>query len=495
MTRAYLEEDMLPKMAYYLSLRGDGFSKVAAATEVARRLPMYNTVGSTIKKGRKFWLPWATFPAEAARITKNNIQDYPLRMMPWLRAPQIMQTTASGMGIAPETRAGVEEAEKQLPWWAQKPTTIIAEGGATAKIGGATTGAVVGAFAGGFRGPSGAVAGAVVGGVTGGIAAALATDEEHEKHLRGSLMDWLPHSTTFLASTSEDWAGEGLVPARDFSGIIEQMPAEPLALLKPMIDAMNGEDAFGNPVGDGTVFNGTMKAIAGTIGLVAPPIIQKYGFKTTMPDVPASVDPLGITNISRLKIEGGSLLPFMDPAMDPMTGMVGSLGHDFFLNNMGTFKSYMASGEQQLANETITERHMGDIRNKLSKNLAFHLENGNDKEVVGLLSEVQSTFSKQFADDPRMATAKYTEWLERRKDAIGRHPKLRNWSDEELITRIQRAGYAAGEARSAARNNMLQALRDEQAVRNISEGGSGGGLTSSALSGGGLTSDMSSTTL
>jgi hypothetical protein len=181
--------------------------------------------------------------------------------------------------------------------------------------------------------------------------------------------------------------------------------------------------------------------------------------------------------------------------MDPMTGMVGSLGHDFFLNNMGTFKSYMASGEQQLANETITERHMGDIRNKLSKNLAFHLENGNDKEVVGLLSEVQSTFSKQFADDPRMATAKYTEWLERRKDAIGRHPKLRNWSDEELITRIQRAGYAAGEARSAARNNMLQALRDEQAVRNISEGGSGGGLTSSALSGGGLTSDMSSTTL
>jgi hypothetical protein len=497
MTRTYLEEDMLPKMAYYLSLRGDGFSKVAAATEVARRLPMYNTVGSTIKKGRKFWLPWATFPAEAMRITKNNIQDYPLRMMPWLRAPQIMQSMASGMGVAPDTRAGVAEAERQLPWWAQKNTTVLTEGDFAAQAGGAATGAVVGGFAGGFAGPKGAVAGMAAGAAIGGIAASLATDEEHEKQLRGSLMDWLPHSTTFLASTSADWAGEGLLPAQSFQGLIEQMPAEPLAILKPMIDAISGEDAFGNPVGDGTVHNGIAKAIAGTIGLLAPPVIQKYGFQTRMPDVPATVDPFGITNIARLKVEGGSLIPFMDPAMDPMTGMVGSLGHDFFLNNMGVFKSYMASGEQQLTNETITERHMGDVRNKLSKNLAFHLENGNDKEVVGLLSEVQSTFSKQFAADPRKASAKYTEWLERRKDQIGRHPKLRNWSEEELATRIQQAGYAQGEARSAARNSLLQALRDEQAVRGISDGGDGGGgmLSSNALGGDGLSSDLSSDVL
>jgi hypothetical protein len=499
MTRAYLEEDMLPKMAYYLSLRADGFSKVGAATEVARRLPMYNTVGSTIKKGRKFWMPWATFPAEAARITKNNIQDYPLRMMPWLRAPQILQATASGMGIAPDTREGVEEAEKMLPWWAQKSTTVVAEGGAVAKIGGATTGAVAGAWAGGLMGGAkGVVMGAAGGAVVGGVAAAMATDEEHEKHLRGSLMDWLPHSTTFLATTSKDWAGEGIIPARTFQGMIEQMPAEPLAILKPMLDAMNGEDAFGNPVGDGTAFNGTMKALAGTIGLLAPPIVQKYGFQTRLPDVPVPIDPLGITNIARLKVEGGSIIPFMDPAMDPMTGMVGSLGHDFFLNNFGTFKSYMATAETQLANETITERHMGDVRNKLTKNLTFHLENGNDKEVVGLLSEVQSTFSKQFAADPRQAQMKYTEWLERRKTQIGRHPRLRNWSEEELTARLRQAGHAAGEARSEARNHMLQALRDEMKVRGMGAGSSGlgsgvsgsgvgegdGGLSESGLSSG-----------
>ncbi len=491
MTKAYLEEDMLPKMAYYLSLRGDGMSKLAAATEVARRLPMYNTVGSTIKKGRKFWLPWATFPAEAMRITKNNIQDYPLRMMPWLRAPQIMQAMASGMGIAPGTRGEVEEAERQLPFWAQKDTTVLTEGGAGAKIGGAATGAVVGAFAGGLKGPVGAVAGAAIGGAVGGIAAALATDEEHEGHLRGSMMDWLPHSTFMLANTSRDWAGEGIFPAQDFQGIMEQLPAEPLAILKPMIDAMAGEDAYGNPVGDGTIWNGTAKAIAGTIGLLAPPIIQKYGFKTTMPDVPASLDPFGITNIARLKIEGGKAIPFVDPARDPMTGMVGSLGHDFFLNNFGAFKSYQATGEQQLANETITERHMGEIRNHLTKNLAFHLENGNDKEVVGLLSEVQSTFAKQFAHDPRLAQSKYTAWLDNNLQKIGRHPRLRNWTDEELRSRIQRAGFAAGEARSEARNRLLQALRDELNVRGSGAGGSGG-LISSPISGSGITSGITS---
>ena len=475
MTKAYLEQDMLPKMAYYLDLRADGFSKVAAATEVARRLPMYNTVGSTIKFGRKHWIPWATFPAEAARITKNNIQDYPLRMMPWLRAPQIMQAMASGMGIAPGTRGEVEEAEKMLPWWAQKPTTVIAEGGATAKIGGATTGAMAGAWMFG-KTPGGAVAGAVGGAIVGGAMAALATDEEHEKQLRGSLMDWLPHSTTFFSNTSEDWGGDGIFPAQDFPGMLEQLPAEPLAILKPILDAMNGEDAFGEPVGDGTVFGGTMKAIAGSIGLMAPPIIQKYGFQTRMPDVPASFDPFGITNVARLKVEGGSIIPFVDPAVDPMTGMVGSLGHDFFLNNFGTFKSYMASSETQLSNETITERHMGDVRNKISKNLSFHLENGNDKDVVGLLSEVQSTFSKQFADDPRKAQDKYSAWLEGKTALIGRHPRLRNWSDEELKERLRQAGFAAGEARSAARNSMLQALRDEMRVRGMDSGSGGGGL-------------------
>jgi len=469
MTRAYLEQDMLPKMAYYLSLRADGLSKLAAATEVARRLPMYNTVGSTVKFGRKFWVPWATFPAEAARITKNNIQDYPLRMMPWLRAPQIMQTIASGMGIAPNNAAEVEATTKQLPWWAQKNTTVIAKGSAIAKTGGAAGGALAGAFIGGQRGPTGAVVGAALGATAGGIAMALATDEQDEKELRGALMDWIPHSTLGLASTSRDWAGEGALPWQTFQGSLEQLPAEPLAILKPIIDVVSGKDAFGNPVGDGTFFGGVAKSIAGAIGLAAPPIIQKYGFKMSTPDVPASIDPFGITNISRLKVEGGKLLPFVDPAVDPMTGLVGSLSNDFFLNNFGAFKAYRANAEQQLANETITERNMGEVRNYLTKNLAFHLENGNDEEVVGLLNEVMSTFAKQYANDPRTAQAKYTKWLENHVTQIGRHPRLRGWSEEEIVKRMNQAGYAAGEARSAARNQVFEALRQELLIRNTQE--------------------------
>jgi hypothetical protein len=324
---------------------------------------------------------------------------------------------------------------------------------------------LTGAFAGGLRGPGGAVAGAAAGAVAGGVLAALATDEQHSKELRGSLVDFLPHSTFLLSSTSRDFAGEGLLPFQNIQGALEQAPAEPLAILKPMIEVLSGEDAFGNPVGDGTFKGGVAKSVAGLIGLLAPPIIQKYGFKTNTPDVPASFDPFGITNISRLKIEGGKIIPFVDPASDPMTGMIGSLGHEFFLNNFGVWKSYIATGEQQLANETITERNMGIIRNHITKNLAFHLENGHDKDVVGLLSEVQSTYAKQFAHDPRMAQDKYTEWLERHVKQIGRHPKLRKWSEEEIIKRLQRAGFAAGEARSEARNKLLQALRDELRVR------------------------------
>jgi hypothetical protein len=169
-----------------------------------------------------------------------------------------------------------------------------------------------------------------------------------------------------------------------------------------------------------------------------------------------------------------------------MTGMVGSLGHDFFLNNFSVFKSYRASGEQQLANETITERHMGDVRNHITKNLAYHLENGNDKEVVGLLSEVMSTFAKQFAHDPRLAQAKYTTWLEGQTSKIGRHPRLRNWTEDEFVSRVRRAGHAAGEARSEARNRLLQAMRDERRVRGLG-GESTSGLISSPIKGVGIT--------
>ena len=458
LTTAYLAEDMVPKMALYMHFRGQGMTQKAAATLVARRLPMYNTVGTSISLGRKWAFPWATFSTEAARITKNNIMDNPIRMLPWLRAPQIMQSMASGFGFAPGTREEVKAAEKQLPFWAQKGTTIVTEGQAGASVGGGVLGGLLGGFAGAYAGggPSGVVGGATAGAIGGALLGAMTTDEDHSNQLRGALQDWLPYSTFTLSNTSADFGGD-ILPFKDIEGMIEQSPIEPVAILQPMISIIKGEDQFGRPI-DPEVGGGLAKTVAAAIGFLSPPLIQKYGFKITTPQTSLPGDPTGITNVNRLLIDTGN-------AIDPQTGLPGSLNHDFFLNNFSLWKSYAVNAEQQIANENKTEAHMGDIRNNISRNLAFHLENGNETEIVNMLSRVQGTFAQQYAYDPRKATEKYGEWLNRYVKAIGRHPKLRNWTEDELLERLNQSLYTQGEARSAARNNMLQSLRDEMKVR------------------------------
>jgi hypothetical protein len=427
---------------------------------------MYNTVGSAIKKGRKFAFPWATFPAEAMRITKNNIQDHPLRMIPWLRAPQIMQSVFSGMGYAPDTREAVEDVKNQLPVWAQGHTTVVGEGGAIGLLGAGGTGALMGGAAGAAIGKSGVAAG-IGAAIGGGISAALSsvtTDEFHAKQMRGAMMDWLPHSTFLQTTTAEEYYGK-YMPAKDIQGILEQMPAEPLAILKPMISAFSGETAYGEAVGDGTLGGGLEKTIAGMLGFLAPPLLQKYGFKLTTPDVPLYDGPGGgIINYSRALVDSGN-------AVDPMTGRPGSMTHDFIMNNVGMFKSYAATGEQQLANEAITEKHMGKVRKHLVKNLDYHLDMEDDEEVVGILTKIQGSFTEQYMHDPRTAQLKYTEWLKKHSKTLGRHPKLKMWSDEEIKKRLDLAGQLGADARSRARNTLIQALRDEQQARRRTKGG------------------------
>jgi hypothetical protein len=454
LTKAYLGEDMVPKMAYFLHLRGQGLSRQAAATEVARRLPMYGTVGSAIKGSRRFAFPWATFPAEAVRITKNNIQDHPLRMIPWLKAPQLMQSAFSAMGYSEGPR-GVAETKKQLPFWAQSPTTVVTEADTGAVVGGGMTGAIVGGALGAAvtRSAGGAYAGMGAGAILAAMTSAFTTSDEAGEQMRGAMMDFLPHSTFMMTTNSVDFGGEYL-PFKDLKGAIEQSPAEPLAILKPLVAAFSGETPYGEPVGRGTVGSGLAKTFAGMVGFLAPPLIQKYGLKLTTPDVPLWGEPTGITNVSRFLTDTGQ-------AIDPMTGRPGSMSHDFLLNNFGAWKSYSATAEQQLANEAMADRNLEKVRNNLTKNLKYHLENQNERDVVRILSNVQATFANQYVYDPLLAQNKYTAWLERHAKTLGRHPKLRGWSEEELIARLEEAGELAGYARSSARNKLIDTLRTE----------------------------------
>ena len=458
MTKAYTAEDMIPKMSMFMHLRSQGFSQTAAAIETGRRLPMYNTVGSTIKGARKWVFPWLTFSTEAARITKNNLMDNPIRMIPWLNMPGILQTMAAGYeGRSPED---VEEGKRSLPFFGQTPTTVMATGQTQSVAGGAATGALVGGIMGALRGGgAGGMAGLGLGAAAGAAFGGITTTKEAGEQLRGAMMDWLPHSSFMLTSTSPDveWT---------WKNAIEQIPSSPLAIIKPFYESFSGETAWGQEVGSEGLTDSIGKMFAGMIGNMAPPIIQKYGFKVTTPDVSLSQAITGhhlpgdFTNVSRALIDTGIKI-------DPLSGKAGSLSQDFVLNNSGMWKSFAASPATRLANEGMAQRNQEAVRTYLAKNLDFYLVNGEDEQSVGILEKIQKSFAKQYVGDPRLAQEKYDDWVKRRIKKIGQHPRLKTWSKEELENRLRTSGSYASETRGMAREEMIKFLQQETRIRNM----------------------------
>lgn len=468
MTKWYLGEDMVPKMSYFMKLRAQGLTREAAVIEVGRRLPMYSTVGSTVRAGRKFAFPWASFPTEALRITKNNLMDNPLRMVPWLHMPQIVQSLMSAANPEVGSPELVAEAKRGLPMYGQKPTTVVSSTDTAAAVGGGVTGGLTGAIAGGVTaGVPGALVGGALGALGGKEIAQYFSDDSKGDVVRGSILNWLPHSSFFLTSNSPDYTlGGG--PWETLQQVQEQLPAEPLAILKPLIDIAAGKTDFGADIGAEGLGDQTGKAIAGFMGFLAPPWIQKYGLKTTTPDVAATQQMFGtafpgdISNVSKLLIDMGA-------SVDPSTGKPGNLSLDLLLNNFGMWKSYSADPKTQLANEVSTDDNMEQIRTYLKKNLDYHLQNGNDDIAMTILTKLQGTYSRQYADNPRKAQEKYDAMLEKLRGSIGKHPKLRRWSEDELKERIREAGGFAGEERGKSRDLLISAMKKELMIRRLSK--------------------------
>ena len=481
MNEAYVAEDMIPKMSLFIHYRSKGLTPAAAAIETGRRLPMYNTVGSAVVQGRKWAFPWLTFTTEAARITKNNLMDHPLRTMPWLHAPAIVQSLMAG--AEGRSYEDVQEGKRNLPLFGQSATTVIGTGQSQTALAGAATGAFAGAAAGMLKGGA---AGGVIGGVMGAAAGAgvLGMINKDEDQLRGAMMDWLPHSAFMLTSLSPDFQWSNA------QSVIEQMPSQPLAIIKPFMETLSGETAWGQPIGSEGLGDSIKHMMAGYIGLMAPPLIQKYGFRVTTPDISASQALIGkdlsfdITNVSRGLIDTGIQI-------DPATGKPGNLSQDFLLNNFGMWKSYGAGPAGRLSNEGMIERHQQEIRTYLSKNLDYHLANGHDEDSSNILLKVQRSFAKQYINDPRMAQDKFNAWLKKHEKAVGQHPRLRNWSQEELKHRVMTAAGFAKEARGQARDEMLKFLAEEQRIRKMGSAATAPGVAGKALNkqgavGGGL---------
>lgn len=244
-SKIYMAEDDVAKLGYYLGMRQQGMSRQAALTEVGRRLPIYSHVGPTIREARRIVLPWVSFPAEAMRITKNNLMDHPLRTMMLFHSYKGMQAMA--YPFTSESAEGLRGQMANLPTYAQRPGRTI-----------------------------------------------MTPFRDSNNNMRSMSLDWLPH-TSFLPPTSAKEA-----PFLKKIGVfgIDQ----PHPILTGIMSAFTGKDAWGNdipldPQNPAADFGKTMGL--SLFGFVAPPLVEKYFARSNQPypwyklyqDAGVNVDP------------------------------------------------------------------------------------------------------------------------------------------------------------------------------------------------------------
>lgn len=222
----YMAEDAVPKLAYYMNLRRNGMSPDSAAMEVARRLPMYHTTGRFVAGSRKVLLPWISFPAEAFRIMKNNVEDYPLRTAMWLHAPNMVQ---AAMGLASgQSYEEVKDVKTNLPVWAQRSSTVVTP------------------------------------------------HRDSNDNIRAAVLDWLPHTAILPPSTAKEVSPLKKLPM----GLDNPMP-----IFGGIVSAMTGKDAWGRDVPNNpdTIGDDIWRSSLNLMGFVAPPFVQKYLLNTSGP--------------------------------------------------------------------------------------------------------------------------------------------------------------------------------------------------------------------
>lgn len=223
---AYMAEDAVPKMAYYLNLRQRGFTRGAAAMEVGRRMPMYQGVGVVSQSARGWFLPWVTFSTEMTRILKNNMIDYPLRTAMMLQIPGLAQVGSNSIAGAmgrPMTPQGTQDAREQLPAWADRPNSIITP------------------------------------------------IEDRNADLRSMTLDFLPYSSVMPPSIS------------DTSTLLKKLPFgldEPMPILMGLGYALSGKDSQGNdiPTDPNKPSQKFGMMALNMAGFLAPPLVERYLF-------------------------------------------------------------------------------------------------------------------------------------------------------------------------------------------------------------------------
>lgn len=221
---AYMAEDAVPKMAYFLNLRQRGFSRAAAAMEVGRRMPMYSGVGAFTQSARGWALPWVTFGTEMMRVLKNNMHDYPFRTAMMLQMPHLAQVGAYGLAGAMGqgmTAQGILEKRQQLAAYADRPSTIITP----------------------------------------------VSDKNGD--LRAMTLDFLPYTSVMPPSVADN------------APFLQTLPMgldDPMPIIMGLGYALTGKNSWGNDIPtDPSKPSQKIKMMAlNTLGFLMPPIIDRY---------------------------------------------------------------------------------------------------------------------------------------------------------------------------------------------------------------------------
>jgi hypothetical protein len=499
LSSAYLGEDVVPKMMYVANLLRKGWGEDAIVKEVGRRLPQYLTVGNFQQKSRRIVLPWITFPTEAARIIKNNMMDYPVSMMAWMKGPAIAQSIAYGSGLAPnyeETEAMIEGA----PGWADRYQTVYLDEETAPQtlgaVGGVGMGSMIGGAVGGAKGAAIGAAGGAIGGAIMGKKSPTAqrlTQDDLAGAARAWALDFLPTSAAVFGSTHpHEWEKvdpfNGVpAPGKEVMGTIKDLsPVEPFAIAMPLVELAAGRGSFGREIETKSGWDFANKAALGLYGMLMPPMIQKYGMRVEgeggvykMADIheanggqqtlPRSqtatffgLSMAGLTAMGARKLPGATAAKTLGAAAtagipgamagsqlntrrlmtdlgimrDPYTNEYNDRTMDFFFNTfMGVNKSWKVSPKTAIANEERRNKRFQEIRKSSLKSLMDSMRNGSESMAVAAAGEAYKTFQLQWADSPK-ADEEYLKWLERNVKNIGKTPQMRTVSEDELTFRI-----------------------------------------------------------
>ncbi len=266
--------------------------------------------------------------------------------------------------------------------------------------------------------------------------------------IRAAVLDFFPHAAFLPQNVGKE------------SPFMTKLPFgadQPFSIFGGLMKALTGVGSFGEQVptdpNEPSEVLGTV--IMNSVGFVTPPWLGKYLLNSTAP-----------TPTYRAAQDFGT-------AVNPSTGKEGSAMYDFFVNNFSPIKMRAASGEQAIANQSLTDRALKNFRGRLARNWQAYTKSGDWESAAETFIEVMETYNQEWGD-PVLANRKSMEWLENHIDTLSRHPKLRGLSKERIIAEMRKIGERSGTVRSRAMAERAAALRRELIVQGgtSSRGGS-----------------------